>query len=310
MTWLILLVPAAILLALPAILEAMRRPIDDRARDYAPGRFADLGQGRTHYQWHGGKSTHTIVLVHGLSSPSWVFSGLIRGLVQAGYRVLSYDLYGRGYSDRAAGRQTLAFHTAQLGALLDDLGVDEPVTLMGYSMGGAIAAQFAADQSDRVERLILLAPAGMEYRPGRLLKFAARTGPLGTWLWGLFGGAMLRRGAQRDAQSPSVIADLPHRIAQELRHRGYLAAILSSERHTLSTPMEPVHREIAAMYIPTLAIWGEKDPVVPITAMGELTRWNRQAHHEVVPGAGHALAYTNPQEVNAAVRTFLRDMPD
>jgi pimeloyl-ACP methyl ester carboxylesterase len=310
MTWLILLALILIVAALPWLFEARRRPMSPRLRDQAPGRFADLAQGRTHYLWSGPDRTHVIVLAHGLSSPSWVFSGLIRGLVMAGYRVLSYDLYGRGFSDRVAGRQTLEFHTRQLGDLLDALGVDAPVTLLGYSMGGAIAAHFAAEQSDRVERLILLAPAGIIYTPGRLLATARTSGVFGTWLWGMFGGRALRRAAGRDATSPTVIPDLAKRIEQELARKGYLGAILSSERHTLSQSLEPAHREIAAMYIPTLAIWGETDAVIPVASVGELTRWHRQAHQEVIPGAGHGLAYTNPKEVLEAIREFLRDVPD
>ena len=311
MTWLFVLTPAALLLfALPWLLEARRRPMTAALRDQAPGRFADLSQGRTHYTWHGPDQTRSLVLVHGLIAPSWVFSGLTRGLVMLGYRVLSYDLHGHGFSDRVAGAQTLAFHTRQLGELLDSLGCDAPVALLGYGMGGAIAAQFAADQSDRVERLILVAPAGIVYRPGRLRALARNGGPLGTWLWGLLGAGTLIRAAAREAKAPTVLPDLPKRISSELSRRGALAAILSSERHALVQPLKAAHREIAAMYIPTLAIWGEADGVVPVRAMGDLARINRQAHQEVIAGAGHGLVHTHPKEVLAAIRDFLRDVPD
>lgn len=127
---------AALVVALPWIMEALRRPMNERARGDAPGAFAQLSAGNTHYQWHGPRSTRILVLVHGLSSPSWVFDGLIRGLLAMRYRVLSYDLYGRGFSDRPRDNQTLEFHARQLGELLDAVGVQVPVTLMGYSMGG------------------------------------------------------------------------------------------------------------------------------------------------------------------------------
>ena len=132
----------------------------------------------------------------------------------------------------------------------------------------------------------------------------------GTWLWGLLGGAALRRTARREASAPTVIPDLAQRIDTELARRGYLQAILSSERHSLHEPMDRVHREIAAMFIPTLAIWGEADPVIPIAASGELARIHRTAHQAVIPGAGHGLAYANPTEVIAAIKEFLHDIPD
>ncbi|HHS94480.1 MAG TPA: alpha/beta hydrolase [Rhodobacterales bacterium] len=297
------------LIALPIALEARRSKITPTLREAAPGHFADLPRGSAHYIWHGPVRAPIIVLVHGLSSPQWVFDGLTRGLVMAGFRVLTYDLYGRGLSDRPRGAQTLAFHSEQLQALLEALEIDVPVNLLGYSMGGAIAARFAADHPGKVSRLILLAPAGLRYAPGRLLSAARKGGPLGAWLWGLFGGSSLRRSARRDAKAPTVLTDLPQRINAELSRRGYLGAILSSERHALHVPMEEVHREIAATGLPTLAIWGERDPVIPLAASGDLARLNRQAFQEVIAGAGHGLPYANPAEVLAAIREFLREVP-
>ena len=315
MTATYMIVAALVLLALalvawPGIAERLRRPVTDRVRGRAPGDFADLEDGATHYKWHGSRSDRVIVLVHGLSTPMWVFDGLIRGLLGLRYRVLTYDLYGRGHSDPAKGAQTLDFHARQLGGLLDALGINLPVTLLGYSMGGAIAARFAATESDRVERLILLAPAGMGYVAAKPLALARRSGPFGAWLWGLTGPRLLRRGAREDAKGASVITDLPDRISAELKRRGYLAAVLSSERHALQESVAEDHREIAAMYIPTLAIWGEADTVIPLAGVGQLALWNRHAHQEVIPGGPHSLPYTRPTQVLEALREFLHDVPE
>ena len=87
------------------------------------------------------------------------------------------------------------------------------------------------------------------------------------------------------ASGASVITDLPDRIRAELKRKGYLGAILSSERHALTESLADDHREIGAMFIPTLAIWGEADEVIPISGVGQLAIWNRQAHQEVIPGA-------------------------
>ncbi len=305
-----LLILAGAVFVWPWVAEAMRRPVSERMRGRAPGEFAALEGGVTHYKWHGSRSERVLVLVHGLTTPSWVFDGLIRGFLGMRYRVLTYDLYGRGHSDRAPGPQTLEFHTRQLGQLLNELGIQVPVTLLGYSMGAAIATRFAATESDRVERLILLAPAGMGYEPAKLLAVARVAGPFGDWLWGLVGPGMLRRGAKTDASGASVITDLPDRVGAELKRKGYLAAILSSERNALQESVADDHREISAMYIPTLAIWGEADEVIPISGVGQLAIWNRQAHQEVIPGAPHSLVYTRPTQVLEAMRAFLRDVPE
>jgi pimeloyl-ACP methyl ester carboxylesterase len=126
----------------------------------------------------------------------------------------------------------------------------------------------------------------------------------------MFGGRELQLSAQSDAAGAPVIPDLPRRITAELSTRGYLPAILSSERHTLSQGLEAAHREVGAMYIPTLAIWGGEDAVIPTEAIGQLAQWNRQAHQEVIPGAGHGLLYSHPKEVLGAIRAFLREVPE
>lgn len=294
----------------PFVREAMRRAMGPDQRGRAQGEIAQLASGETHYTWHGPRSDRVIVLVPGLSSPAWIFDALIRELLKLGYRVLAYDLYGRGLSSRVKGAQTLDFHARQLGELLQALGEKGPVTLLGYSMGGAITTRFAASESDIVDRLVLVAPSGMGYRPTKLLTRAAKAGIAGTWLWLMLGPRALRRAAAEEAKKPDAYQDLRARIDTELGRRGYLTAILSSERHALVESVASDHHEIAAMYIPTLAIWGEADDTIPISGVGQLASWNRQAHQEVIAGAGHGLIVTEADEVAETLRLFLHDVPE
>jgi len=310
MTGYAILVLLAIVIALPWVIEQRRGEMTAKLRRDAPGHFAELSQGMTHYEWHGPVDGNVMVMIHGLSTPSWVFTGLLRGLNMMGFRVLTYDLYGRGYSDRPRGDQDRAFFLTQLRDLLVAVGIpeDEEICLFGYSMGGAIATCYAAENPERVDRLFLLAPAGMDYTPAPLLKQARISGRFGDWLWGIAGGWLLRKGAAADADGPTVIPDLPSRIRRELSLRGYLRSILSSERNMLCEYLEAEHRELARMYVAVVTIWGEEDTVIPLTALGKLTQWNRDAWKLVVPGAGHALGYTNPQEIIAAVQENLREV--
>ena len=310
MTGYLLLVLLALVIAAPWVIDLTRRPMDEAARKEAPGQFVTLSRGVTHYQWHGHVDGPLIVMVHGLSTPSWVFSGLYHGLGLMGFRILTYDLYGRGFSDRPKGPQDREFFVGQLTELLAALGIDEAeeICLFGYSMGGAIATCYATAHAERVDRLFLLAPAGMDYTPHALLKQARISGRLGDWLWMGFGGWLLKRGAKADAAGATVIPDLPDRIATEVRRRGYLQAVLSSERFMLTEELEAEHRELAKMYVAVVSIWGAEDDVIPASAIGRLTEWNRDAWKLEIPGAGHALGYTHPQEIIAAVQENLREV--
>lgn len=315
MNWTIPAVLFAGLLLYPWLREKTRDPVEKlRERHDAlpdPGVISagliGLSDGETWCQWHGKTSDSVIVLVHGLTTPSWVFAGLIRGLIMMGYQVLSYDLYGRGRSDNARGAQTPHFHLRQLTEVLDHFDIEGPVSLLGYSMGGAIVSLFATKHPERVERLILLAPAGLAYTPAEPLRTAGRTGPVGNWLWSLLGAGVLRRAARNDAAGPTVVVDIDKRMQVETARRGYLRAVLSSHRQTLLFDFEDVYRALGKTEIPVLAIWGDNDAVIPPAAIGKLTLWTRQARHHVAHNAGHGVPHTAPNEVIAAISAFLAE---
>ncbi|MCP5036652.1 MAG: alpha/beta hydrolase [Rhodobacteraceae bacterium] len=308
MIWWVIIALIVLVFSLPFLLERSRKPIGAKAIRNADGGFAQLSHGLTHYQWHGRKSEQVLVLIHGLSTPSWVFAGLVPGLTMMGFNVLTYDLYGRGLSGRPKAPQTKEFFVAQLHELLEDQGIVRDFSLLGYSMGGAIATAFAAKEPDRVDRLILLASAGIDYQPAPLLARAARSGRFGNWLWGVFGARHLRMGAMAEARLPTTLPDLPGRMRKETRSRGYLAAILSSERNMLAEVLEDEHRALAESHVAVVSIWGEKDRVIPLSSVGKLTEWNRGAYKYVIANAVHSLGYTNPKEVLAAIQENLREV--
>lgn len=296
-----------VILALPLIIEARRKPMDASARSEAPGEFAELPQGVTHYQWLGPMRGPVAVCVHGLTTPSFVWRGLARGLAMIGFRVLIYDLYGRGYSDRAAGLQDRAFFLQQLRDLLEDQQVKDDITLLGYSMGGAIATAFTADHPDKIRHLVLLAPAGMGVGANWLTRFIARTPMIGDWLMLALFAHRHRKGIEAERDLPSSVENIAELQQNELRFKGFIPAVLSSMRGILSRPQKAEHKAIHQAGIPVLAIWGREDAVIPLTAMGTLAEWNHDARQDVVEGAGHGLTYTHTDTVLASLADALRD---
>jgi pimeloyl-ACP methyl ester carboxylesterase len=114
-----------------------------------------------------------VVFVHGFSVPSFVWEPSFRALADAGFRVVRYDLLGRGYSDRPRARYDQELFDHQLRDLIGALALEVPVDLVGLSMGGAIAVGFADRHPASVRRLVLIDPAGLSVHgpPGtRLLR--------------------------------------------------------------------------------------------------------------------------------------------
>lgn len=303
MTWFLFVMIAAALLFV--LVEKLRLPMDSIARAEPPGKFATLSRGVTHYRWDGPMRGPVAVCVHGLTSSSYVYDAVVRGLTMMGFRVLRYDLYGRGLSDRPDARHGRGLYLQQLKDLLADQGIEGDLTLVGYSMGGSIISCFAAEEPHRVERVILLAPAGLGITPGALAEFCRKVPILGDWLMRVFGGLQIRRGLER---GPTEVEGIRQMQADEIRYRGFLGAVLSSQRNILVDDLSGAHRKIAKEGIPVLAIWGGQDKAIPLSAMGKLAEINRNARQVELSEAGHGLPYTHPREIHFAISEFLREV--
>jgi len=296
MIWVLLLLGVA---AIPFVVERTRRPMNTAERATAPGQFARLSGGMTHYEWHGPAEGPVVICVHGLTTPSFVWGGMVTGLTGMGYRVLTYDLYGRGYSDRPGGTQDALLFSRQLSGLMADQKVPTPVTLIGYSMGGAIVSCFSARHPERVSQLVLLAPAGMSHNVGAKIKFLRDWRGIGDWLMLALYPRTHRAGiaAEAAANLPSSVPNITGLQENELKFRGFVPAVLSSLRGILSRDLQPEHAAIAAARIPTIAIWGREDTVIPLGASDTLAGWNPDAKQEIIEGGDHALTYSHTAEI-------------
>lgn len=308
MIWLVLVLGGlALVVAAPYLHEALKPHMDDKARRSAPGEFAELSRGCTHYRWLGATRGPVAVCVHGLTTPSFVWNGLAPGLGALGFRVLVYDLYGRGYSDRPSGPQDSAFFVTQLEELLEDQGVDGDITLLGYSMGGAIATAFAALFPERLRQLVLIAPAGLGHDLGPLAERVTHGGRLGRWMMQAFFARSFRKSTEAERDLPSSVEGIVDLQQGELHYRGFVPAVMASINGMVSEDLREEHHDIAQSRVAVLAIWGGQDSIIPISSMGDLAQINRAARQEVIEDAGHGLTYTHSAAVIHAMRDLMCD---
>jgi len=305
--WLVVIIVVLFVATLPMQREARKMPAS-AMRDTAPGRFAKLGQGVTHYQWIGPARGPVLVAIHGLTTPSPVFYALAEIIGKLGYRVLVYDLYGRGFSDAPRGPQTSDFFITQLEELLAHLELKEDLVVMGYSMGGAIATAFTARHPGRVSRLVLLASAGVRVREDRFTRFCRTTPVLGDWVHAMFAEPIARRYLRPQLGKSFDVRGIIELQLSEFSGRGYQRSVLSSLRHMLRHGQEDDHRLIGREGVPVIGIWAEKDEVIPLSSLGTLTQWNRAVLQEVVSGADHRVPFTHASEVGRLLAAVLREV--
>ena len=299
--WIIALAVLAATATLPWLLEQKRTPVSVEDRKASEYKFAKLSKGVTAYRWHGPTRGPVIVAVHGLTTPSRVWDELIPHFTSLGFRVVTYDLYGRGLSDAPSGAQSAAFFQRQLDDLLTYLKLDSDVVLMGYSMGATIVTGYAATYRSRIDRVILIAGAGMYLNESVFEKVSRLLPGVGHWLSGVF---LARRMRSDLAAGPNPSA-LDKIRGKQLDQRGFIPAVHSSRRYQLSDQQKSEHRVLAQEGIQLCAIWGDADDVIPITALGLLTQWNRNARQDVIKGAGHDLLQTHPAEVANSIKQLL-----
>ncbi len=289
------------LAAYPKWREYRRLPMDAAARADAPGEFVNLRHGTVHYRFYGPENGPLAVCVHGLTTPSFVFEGVADRLVAQGYRVLTYDHFGRGYSDRPSVPQGRSFFTQNLLELLDALGIEGQFDLVGYSMGGWVVTAFAADHPDRIKTLVLLAPAGMGHELGALTKFCLRVPVVGPWLFALGYPRQHLHGTQAERPLPSSVPFIIDRQQRELLYRGFIPSVLASIRGALSATTEQDHNRLRDAHTRVIAVWGECDDVIPLSCKDRLSAWNPNVTHHIMAGAGHGVTYTHTDDVVAAM---------
>jgi len=282
----------------------------DSEREGLPGSFVRLSRGFVHYELRKhaegpAAEAPTIVLVPGLSVPYATWDRNAAALAEAGFRVLRYEHYGRGYSDRPRARYDLDLYVEQLDELLRKLGIARPVALVGLSMGGPVAAAAATRHPGLAHAVVLVDPLFEWPRQG--LGTTILGLPLiGEILMALRGEAILAEGQRGDFFDLRAYKDFLPSYLPQLRYRGIARAVLSTIRSIPDWPLAKSFEELGRSGLPTLLFWGRQDATLPFEQSARLLLSVPQAEFHPVEGAGHVPQWEKAPEVNDAIVEFLR----
>lgn len=278
------------------------RALDDSVRKTAAGRFVHLSDGYTHYQFDGPDSGRTVVLAHGFSVPYYIWDSTAAALASAGYRVLRYDTYGRGYSDRPDIDYTDKLYERQLGELLDSLRIKDRVDLGGVSFGGFVAAVFAGRHPDRVRSLILVDPVAGK-SPSAMRPFDLPVvGPL---LYQTMAVPHMADGQASDFADPARFPDWRDRYIPQTKLKGFGRALLSTQLMRRGMDTDTMYKRVASANVPVLLIWGEKDNTVPFARNELVRRAIPSAEFHAIPGAAHLPILEQARLTDSLVLAFL-----
>jgi pimeloyl-ACP methyl ester carboxylesterase len=222
-----------------------------------------------------------VALVHGLSGSSRWWSKNIDALA-AGHLVAAVDLTGFGRNRRFLGlpavMPSFGEETSLLARWLETFG--EPVHLIGHSMGGALAIRLAAERPDLVRSLILVNSAGMPFR----LDPRPHMRPLPKPPYGGPGIARV--------------------LLPDFLRAGPASVAVAGTRVVFSDVRDAMHR----LRVPTLLVWGENDPLVPLHYGEAMRQEIPNARLEVIPRAAHVAMWDAPEAFNRVVLAFLDEV--
>lgn len=233
---------------------------------YPNGSYFKSPNGRVRYYVIGLKQGEKVVLIHGISVPSIGYKNIANALVEKGFQVLLFDLHGRGYSEAPVGTTNSMLYLNQVAHLMQFVRWDQAY-IVGFSMGGAIAAGFCALFPHLVKgKVILIASAG-------LIEGERPQGPASTF------------------KDSSGLAVELRRLQQEVLP-GFKEVIQSDVKGEPIREMAWAFRGINEQKsLKVLVIHGDEDDVVPYNEAIKIQSMIPRATLVTVKGANHYLLF-------------------
>jgi pimeloyl-ACP methyl ester carboxylesterase len=250
-----------------------------------------------------------LLLIHGMGGSSSSWRDLIPKLAKK-YRVIAPDLLGHGQSDKPRGDYSVGSFAVSLRDLLDTLGIPK-ATIVGHSLGGGIAMQFAHQHRDYCQRLILISSGGLGADVGRLLRILSLPGsefllPLLASRPVLFAGNVLRARLTLDGKAT--------RFSETIRAQEWLADPDSRYAflRTLRSVVDRRGQAVSALNrlhcypdLPALIITGEQDRVIPVAHAHAAHAGMPNSRLHVLPDVFHHPQAECPDTVSALVDDFI-----
>jgi len=298
----ILIILVVILAGLYFFSDKENKILDEKERDRLGGSYIALSDGITHYKLSGKVGNHLVVLIHGGTVPMWTWDIQTKALTDAGFRVLVYDKYGRGYSDRPDIVYSQELYKRQLLELLDKLKLNEQFDLVGLSLGGGTAVSFTAQYPERVRKLVLISPVIKNYHVPSILKIPI----IGEFITRLFG---IKKISERFAslfegnQEANKYVML---FEEQTTYKGFQRSLLSMLKNDALGDYTESYERLGKQDREVLLIWGTDDNEIKKEMITEIRNSIPNLKFEAVVGVGHGIVFQRPDVIDSLLIDFLR----
>jgi pimeloyl-ACP methyl ester carboxylesterase len=252
-----------------------------------------------------------LVLVHGIGDSSETWDPVLDELARR-HTVIAPDLLGHGASAKPRADYSVAAYANGVRDLLGVLDIDR-VTLVGHSLGGGVAMQFAYQYPERTERLVLVGSGGAGPDVSPVLRAATLPGaallltllhlPTARWQVGRVIGLLRALGTDLGQDAPDLM-----RVVDALPDATARAAFTRTLRSVVDWRGQVVtmlDRCYLTLGMPTLLIWGDRDAVVPVAHAYRAHAAMPGSRLEIFADAGHFPFHTDPDRFVRVLEQFL-----
>ncbi len=257
-----------------------------------------------------------LLLLHGVAGSGRTWDEVVPWLAEDHF-VIAPDLLGHGGSAKPRGDYSLGAYASGARDLLSALGFDS-ATVVGHSLGGGIAMQFAYQFPERLERLVLVSSGGLGREVSLLLRAAALPGA--EWVLPVLAGAPLDAVGSAVGRLLGRVGLRPASDLDELAH-GFASlsdgearqAFLHTVRAVIDTGGQRVDasdRLYLASGVPSLLIWGSRDRIIPVSHGYAAHERMPGSRLEVFEGAGHFPHRDDPHRFVSVLRDFMASAPE
>ena len=283
------------------ILDPETNELNAAVRAKLGGTYVRLSDGFTHYKLEGPQDAKVVVLVHGATVPIWTWDQQVRALTAAGFRVLSYDTFGRGYSDRPDVRYDQELYERQLLELVDKLGLATPFDLVGLSLGGGTAVNFTARHPERVDKLVLISPLINNFKVPSFFGIPV----VGEFLARLAGIRVIANRFAALVESHPESEKYTRLFMEQTTYRGFQHSILSMLRNNAVRDYRAAYQAVGRQKRAVLLIWGTEDVEITKQMIGDIQSLIPRLTFKPVGGVGHGIVFQKPETVNELIINFL-----
>lgn len=277
----------------------------EAAQENSNDEYLKLELGKMRYKVYGNENQNTLILIHGFNGYMECWNPNIESLVDSGYKVVVYDLWGRGLSDRPRIDLKIEVFRKQLNDLIEFIG-SKKVSLIGSSFGCVIASDYTLSYPKKIDKLVFVGPAGWpseENTPSSMINVPI----LSQTVFHFFGQRILKPKVEDYLYDKENFTWAVEYWEKYANYDGYTRSALSALKYSPVIDNLKGWEQIGKQEKPILFIWGENDVSFPFSNAEKAKKLIPKTKIIGIENSAHWVNIEKPELVNNEIISYLNE---